>query len=465
MGATERTIASLSTPAGESGIAVIRVSGAEALPILSKIFKTPRGTSVAPGRWVHRRLYHGAIVSEKSEILDEVVSAVTRGPDSYTGEDVVEISCHGSPLIVENILALLFSNGARPAEAGEFTKKAFLNGKMDLTQAEAVCDLIHSRSELQRKVAQRQLEGSLSRRINALADETVTLLAVVEASIDFVEEDIEPLDRNEAQGTLEIHKREIEDLLAGSSFSRPFREGIQVAIAGPVNAGKSSIFNKIVGEQRAIVTEIPGTTRDVLREPVSIGGLLFLLQDTAGLREKAGDSIEAIGVERARDATTAADVVLFVVDGSESLKPETIKDIQDLPSDRTILVVNKIDLPTAFSESDRQERFPEFSSVLLSARTGEGVDALKARLLECACKDELSRIARERIVLNSRHIDLLQSAKKECATIIDLFHRREALEILAVEIRELLHHYELITGRKYSDDLLDSIFSRFCIGK
>ncbi|MBI4720904.1 MAG: tRNA uridine-5-carboxymethylaminomethyl(34) synthesis GTPase MnmE [Chitinivibrionia bacterium] len=465
MGAIEHTIASLSTPPGEAGIAVIRVSGADALLILSKIFRTAGGASVAPGRWAHRKLYHGFIVSGGREALDEVVGAVMRGPDSYTGEDVVEISCHGSPLIVEAILELLFSNGAKAAEAGEFTKRAFLNGKMDLTQAEAVCDLIHARSELQRKVAQRQLEGALSRRINALADETVSLLGTVEASIDFAEEDIEPLDRTGAREGLNGQRRETEDLLAGSSFSRPFREGIRVAIAGPVNAGKSSIFNMIVGEQRAIVTEIPGTTRDVLREPVGIGGLLFLIQDTAGLREKAGDSIEAIGVELAKDTTTAADIVLFVIDGSEAPSADAASALKQLPRDRTIIVVNKIDLPAAFSDHDHHAWFPEFYSVRLSARTGEGTDILKARLLECACTDELSRIARERVVLNSRHIGLLQSARRQCATIIDLLERGEGLEILAVEIRELLQHYESMTGRKYSDDLLDSIFSRFCIGK
>jgi tRNA modification GTPase len=465
MGATEHTIASLSTPVGESGIAVIRMSGAEALSILSIIFRTAGGDSIAPGRWTHRKIYHGVIRNENGEILDEVVSAVTKGPDSYTGEDVVEISCHGSPLVVENVLELLFASGARPAEAGEFTKRAFLNGKMDLTQAEAVCDLIHARSELQRRVAQKQLGGGLSRRINALADETVSLMADVETGIDFVEEDVELLDRESAGRTLEAHSSEIDDLLDGSSLSRPFREGIQVAIAGPVNAGKSSIFNRLVGEQRAIVTEIPGTTRDVLREPVSIGGLLFLLQDTAGLREKAGDSVEAIGVALARDTAANADIVLFVVDDSEPLGAEADAALATLPGDRTILAVNKIDLPEARRGRELQKRFPALSSVPLSAKTGEGIDVLEERLLECACTDELSRIARERIVLNSRHIDLLRSAKKQCATVIDLLGRSEGLEILAVEIRELLHHYESITGRRYSEEVLDSIFSRFCIGK
>ncbi|NIM22657.1 MAG: hypothetical protein GTN64_09645, partial [Candidatus Latescibacteria bacterium] len=270
----DQTIAALSTPPGESGMAIVRMSGDEALHILSKIFRSKSGGSYS-GEWEHRRIYHGMLVGAGEEPVDEVMCAIMRAPESYTGEDTVEVTCHGGPLIIEKILDTILARGARVAEPGEFTKRAFLNGKLDLIQAEAVCDLIHAKSELQRKVANEQLAGNLSKRIQRLADETLELLGLVEANIDFIEEDIDTIDVPAAVELLERQRRAIGELLERASLGRPFREGYKVVIAGPVNAGKSSLFNWVVGEQRAIVTEIPGTTRDVLREPLVIEGLVF----------------------------------------------------------------------------------------------------------------------------------------------------------------------------------------------
>ncbi|MCZ6767103.1 MAG: tRNA uridine-5-carboxymethylaminomethyl(34) synthesis GTPase MnmE, partial [bacterium] len=291
---SDDTIAALSTPPGESGVAVIRVSGSEARPILSSVFSNG-GRARAANEFEHRRIYHGDLLESGGERIDEVMCAVMRAPESYTGEDTVEVTCHGNTVVVDRVLRRLFECGARAAEPGEFTKRAFLNGKLDLIQAEAVSDLIHSKSDLQRRVAQEQMAGGLSTRINTLADELMELLGVIEANIDFIEDGIDILDVETSLSTLSRHRKELDTLLESAAFARPFREGFRVTIAGPVNAGKSSLFNRLLGERRAIVTDVPGTTRDLIREPIVLEGLLFLLQDTAGLRD-TNDRIEQMGV-------------------------------------------------------------------------------------------------------------------------------------------------------------------------
>jgi tRNA modification GTPase len=445
------TIAALATPAGESGIAVIRMSGPAAFDILSNIFRA----TGAPGDWEHRRTYHGHIARD-DEVLDESVCAIARGPDSYTGEDTVELSCHGNTLVVRRVLELLYGCGAKPAPPGEFTRRAFLNGKMDLIQAEAVADLIHARSDLQRSVAQAQLAGRLSSRIDRLADEMLSMLGEIEANIDFIEEDIDTLDRPGCIGTLARHGRALTELLDTASFAKPFHEGYRVAIAGPVNAGKSSLFNRLVGDDRAIVTDIPGTTRDVLREPMIIDGLLFMLQDTAGLRG-TGDAVESIGVGRAVSTLEASDVVLFVVDGSVNNPVEW----PPLPDERAIVILNKCDLPAAFTGDT-----PGGARVVrASALTGEGCDTIRQSLVECVGHDRLNWVARERVVLNARLIQVLGDARTKIEALARSFEEKAPLEILAVDARDTLQLYEAATGKRYTEDLLDTIFSRFCIGK
>ena len=451
-GEHEDTIAALSTPPGESGIAVVRVSGAGALPILSDVFQTTQKTT--DDEWEHRRVYHGRIVDD-GEAVDEVMCTVIRGPDSYTGQDIVEVSCHGGVVVVSALLELLMKKGARAAEPGEFTKRAFLAGKMDLIQAEAVADLIHARSELQRQVAQHQLEGALSERINRLAGEMLDLLGLIEANIDFIEEDIDTLDVDAAVATLAQQKAALDELLDHGAIGRPFREGYQVAIAGPVNAGKSSLFNRLLGESRAIVTEIPGTTRDVLREPIVIDGVLFMLQDTAGLRGTK-DRVEAIGVDLAENAADRADVVLFVVDGSAPLAGDVEGRVAAADGERAIVVINKEDLGQAVELS---------GAVVVSAHTGAGLDGLRAALLDRVGRDQLSWIARERVVLNSRLARVLRAARTQLDKVEANLRTRAPLEILALDAREALQHYESATGKRYEDGLLDVIFSRFCIGK
>jgi len=459
----EDTIAALSTPAGESGIAVIRMSGADALRILTGLFRTPGG-SVRAAQWEHRRLYHGFLCANSGETLDEAVCAIMRAPESYTGEDTVEISCHGSTLAVSSILEALGAAGARGANPGEFTERAFLNGKLDLIQAEAVADLIHARSELQRAVAQEQLAGSLSLRIQALADGMLSLLGLVEANIDFIEEDIDLIDYAQAEKTVEEQVSELDALLGSARFTRPFREGYRAAIAGGVNAGKSSIFNRLIGEERAIVTKVPGTTRDVLREPVVLGGLLFLLQDTAGLRG-TDDHVERMGVERAEAAAADADILLFVVDGSAPLMEETRSRIADLDPGRTMIVLNKIDLPPAVSLAQLAALRPDLSAIPASAKAGEGMTEIERALVSRAGKDGLDWIARERVALNARLATLLGHARERLLALQAGIENRAPLEILAQDAREILIRYEEATGKRYTEELLDTIFSRFCIGK
>ncbi len=457
------TIAALSTPAGESGIAVVRVSGAKALAILDAIFSPTGGRTTGDG-FEHRRVYHGWVVDQSGETIDEVMCAVMRAPDSYTGEDTVEISCHGNTLLVERILGEIFGQGARSAEAGEFTKRAFLNGKIDLIQAEAVADLIHARSELQRQVAQRQLAGGLSEKINRLADELLELLGNIEANIDFIEEDVDTLDVPGAADLMSRHTAELDELLRDRLFSKPFREGYQVVIAGPVNAGKSSLFNRLIGENRAIVTEIPGTTRDVLREPIVLDGLLFVLQDTAGLRG-TDDRVESIGIHQAETAAGDADLVLFVVDSSEPWSDDLSARLKKLKPEQSIVVISKVDLPARLPEEKLRRNFPNLSLVHSSIKTDEGLGELKKTLIETVGRERLSWVARERVVLNARLISLLEQTRGRIEVLRANLEQRAPLEILALDAREALQVYETATGKRYTEDLLDTIFSRFCIGK
>ena len=463
MNAPIETIAALATPPGESGLAVVRLSGPGCRSILADIFRRMDGDALAdPG---HRRTYHGRIVSNNIDIIDEVMVSVMLAPESYTGEDVIEISCHGGPVGVSRLLDTIYEAGAMAAEPGEFTKRAFLNGKIDLIQAEAVADIIHSRSELQHRVAQRQLEGGLSQRINVLADETVDLLAIIEANIDFIEEGIDTVNYDDALATLADQVVVLEGLLESAPMARRFHGGYPVVIAGPVNAGKSSLFNRLAGERRAIVTETPGTTRDVLRESIVLEGLLFLLQDTAGLRRDTADPVEAMGVDLAAEAVARADLVLFVIDGSERPGEDVAAALRGLDDGRTLVVVNKSDLPPHPEVNSMIGCAADLETVVVSAESGDGLAELQKALVRKVGGETLSRIARERFVLNTRLATLLDRARRHILELESGLQERKPLELLAEDARAVLAAYEEATGRRYSDGLLDAIFSRFCLGK
>ncbi len=458
------TIAALSTPPGESGIAVVRMCGDAALDILARVIRAARTAPAGnafDSPWEHRRLYRARFVDGGGEPVDEVMVAVMRAPETYTGDDMVEISCHGGLAVVARVLETLFGAGVRPAEPGEFTRRAFINGKIDLIQAEAVSDLIHARTELQRLVAERQLRGALSERIDALASSMLDLLGLIEANIDFIEEGIDALDVPGAVASISRQREQVDELLATASFARPLRDGYQVVIAGPVNAGKSSLFNWLVGESRAIVTEIPGTTRDVLREIISLDGVPFVIHDTAGLRDDVRDPVESIGMDRARAAVREADIVVFVVDGSSTDAKQLREAAENLDATRSVVLINKRDLGLPMTMPDLRG----IATICGSAMSGEGIDELRGALRRLAGTDALTRAARERTVLNRRLATLLESARVGLAELACLVGASTPLEILAAKAREVLSYYEEATGRRYHDGLLDVIFSRFCIGK
>jgi tRNA modification GTPase len=390
--------------------------------------------------------------------VDEVMASVMRGPESYTGEDVVEISCHGGLAVVQRILHVLFGR-TRPAEAGEFTRRAFLNGKIDLIQAEAVADLIHARTEVQRVAAERQLAGELSRRIDVLADQMLVLLGDLEARIDFIEEGIEALDLPTVLSRIAAQRGALDELLASAPMARVLKDGFRVVIAGPVNAGKSSLFNRMLGESRAIVTEIPGTTRDVLRETLVIDGVPFVLHDTAGLRDETTDRVEQLGMGRTADAMGEADLVLFVLDGSEKLAtdPGLNQSLGTLDATRSIVLINKADLPARTNG--------EIDGLRVSALTGAGLNELRTLMLARTGAADLARMARESSVLNARLVRLLGDARLQLMELAEMIRRSEPLELVAETARETLYLYEEATGRRYQEGLLDVIFSRFCIGK
>jgi len=456
----DHTIAALSTPVGESGIAVVRMSGGGAVEIAGKVLKNRADKS-----WEHRRLYHDRFVGRDGEVIDDVMVAVMRAPKTYTGEDVIEISCHGSPVIVNRVLEELFAHGALPAPPGEFTKRAFLNGKMDLIQAEAVGELIHARTELQRRVAQRQLSGQLSQRIETLADDMLNLLAVVEANIDFIEEDIDTLDVDGALATFDQQKVMLGELLESAPLSRPLRDGYQVTIAGPVNAGKSTLFNRLVGEDRAIVTDIPGTTRDILREHVVIDGALFVFRDTAGVRTNATDEVEAIGISLATEAVRTSDIVLYVIDASENIPDLAREQVAALDPATSLVVVNKTDIASATGPREISAIHSGLDVIETSAAEGDGVPDLRKAMLKKVGASDLARVASERAMLNSRLVDLMRRARDAVDVARQDFVDRRPLELLAISVRTVLTQYELATGRRYGDEVLDVVFSRFCIGK
>jgi tRNA modification GTPase len=444
-------IVAIATPFGQSAIGLIRLSGEGVLEICSKFFKTK-------GKVKPRYAHYGKLTDERGNLLDEGIMIYYPSPSSYTGEDMVEISLHGNPLILKSALELFIRNGVRLAEPGEFTKRAFLNGKMDLTQAEAVADLISAKTDLARRAALRQLQGELSRYIKPLRDSLIELSAYLEADIEFSEEDIPTLSREQI---LEITRRVLEGidkLLEKSRIGKAIREGIKLAIVGRPNVGKSSLFNALLKEDRSIVTDIEGTTRDYIEEQINLRGIPVNLIDTAGIR-RTRDRVERIGVERSLEKLRSADVVLFVVDGSQPLTEEDL-DIYRMVKDRDlIIVVNKIDLglniPLEFDG--------EHSIIKVSALKGHGIRDLEEEILKKAgaLTDEGLNI-----YVSVRHEMLLKKAKEVLEHFIEVIKKEDiSPEIAMLDIREASSHLGEIVGEVTTEEVLGSIFSRFCIGK
>jgi tRNA modification GTPase TrmE len=450
------TIAAIATPPGEGGIGIVRVSGEQAFPIAERLFRRRGRTPLQS-----HRAYFGAIVDPATgETLDRALLLPFRAPRSYTGEDVAEFHCHGSPYLLRRVLELVWREGARPAEPGEFTLRAFLNGKLDLAQAEAVADLIRARSQAQLRSALALHEGRLSQQVHALGDELLRLLATVEAHIDFSEE-LGELDPHTLIPDLQSLLQRLDALLQGARAGRILREGARVAIVGRPNVGKSSLLNALLGEERAITTDIPGTTRDTLEESLIVGGVPLVILDTAGLRESA-DVVEQIGIERARRAAERADLILFVYDLTA---PDWDADralLETLPAHAPqLLVGNKMDAADPAQVQRACSVFPD--SVLISALTGAGLDALQEAILTAL---EVQRIGEETLTLtHQRHIQAVADAKRALEHARDALQHGYSPDLIAVDLRAAWLALGAITGETADETLVQRIFRDFCIGK
>lgn len=447
----EDTIVALATPAGVGSIAVIRISGPDTLRFVNRIFRGKVNLIECASHTIH----YGKIFSFENELIDDVLVSVFRAPNSYTGEDLIEISTHGSQLIVQKIISMLLEKDVRQAEPGEFTKRAFLNGKLDLAQAEAVADIIDSRTEASLRGARNQLDGILSKKIDSLRELLIQTSSLIELELDFAEEDIEFMSINEITKNIETIEHEIDQLIKSYSFGKILKDGVHVALVGKPNVGKSSLLNYLLKEARAIVSEIPGTTRDVIREELSIDGILFTLFDTAGIRTTI-DEIEKEGVIRSQAAVKNADLVLFINDITTGFDNDLYYElIQLTSSDRVIKVANKIDLSK--EESNLYD-------VGISAKTGEGIEELFSKLKEKALGSE-AYTEKSAIVSNARHFASLKKAKDNLISAKKSISGKLTGEFIAVDLRNSENSLGEIIGKVTSDDILNNIFSKFCIGK
>ncbi len=477
----EDTIAAIATPPGEGGIAIIRISGKKPTEILERVFKREGKGGVS--EMESHRLYLGHIFDPESEkTLDRVLCVFMKSPHSYTGEDVVEIHSHGGYLVPKRILSLIFKHGARPARPGEFTLRAFLNGRMDLAQAEAVADVVNAQTEEGLRQAELQLEGVLSRRVDEFKETLMDILAEIEAHVDFPEEDIDQFVREEMIQRLARLVEEMDGLLSTYEEGRIIKHGVYTAILGKPNVGKSSLLNQLIMRERAIVSPYPGTTRDFIEETIDIKGIPLRLVDTAGLRATA-DEVERVGVEFAKKKAEEAELIIAVVDGSSELDEddfEVLNRVQEsehvgigfkpVPTlsqniKRGILVINKSDLPQKLSEERLAGILPEGRIVRTSAKLGFGMEELKDKIYEVLIRKRDRMEGNEIIITELRHKVAIERAKESLLAFLKAMKRGESPEFLAIDLRSALDFLGEITGEVTTEDILGRIFSKFCIGK
>lgn len=456
------TIAAIATAPGEAGIGIIRISGKKAIDIGDKIFRNKKQRSLKECE--ERRLNYGYIFDPKNnKKIDEVLVVYIKAPYTYTKEDVVEINCHGGTIPVRRILEIVLENGARLAERGEFTKRAFLNGRIDLSQAEAVMDLISAKTDSSFDISLNQLEGSISGEVKKLQNILLGMLAHIEASIDFPEDDVEDLAYANLKSQGIQVKEKINKLLDTVYTGRILREGLKTVILGKPNVGKSSLLNAILRENRAIVTDIPGTTRDIIEEYVNLRGVPLKIVDTAGIRETE-DIVEKLGVDRAKEFLNKADLVIAVFDTSTDLTKEDYDIIELIKNRKSIVLLNKSDLPSKFNEEDIKAYLPDKKIINTAIAENKGVDILEKTIEEMFLSTEV-KINDSTIITNVRHRDQLLKAKENIDDALNSIELNMPLDCLEVDIKNCWENLGEITGDTVGEDILDKIFSEFCIGK
>lgn len=462
--AQQETIVALATPNGIGAIAVIRLSGMDAISIANSVWKGKDLTKQAS------HTIHFGHIMDGDLMLDEVLVSLFVAPKSYTRENVVEISCHASGYIIESIIKLFIKKGARSAKPGEFTLRAFLNGQLDLSQAEAVADLIASNSKASQQVALQQLRGGFSSQLQTLREQLVNFASLIELELDFAEEDVEFANRDQLKQLIVDITRIIGRLIQSFELGNAIKQGVNTVIAGRPNAGKSTLLNALLNEERAIVSHIPGTTRDTIEEVLNIQGINFRLIDTAGIRE-ATDAIEQIGVQRTMEKISQSALLIYVFD-AEQISPEELKsDLESLqsPGIAMLLVANKMDLlqqdkkRESIQEFFRTSGLPDLQTIFISAKEKLHIDDLKNKIYGTAIKDQLS--GDETLVTNIRHLEALQKTEEALIRVLGGIDGSITSDFLSMDIKQALHYLGEITGAVTTDDLLDNIFSKFCIGK
>jgi tRNA modification GTPase len=453
---TDDTIAAISTSIGHGGIGIVRISGNDAIRIADKLFLSLKKKKLK--HTPSHRIIYGRIVEPGSrEVIDEVLLSVMKAPGTYTREDIIEINCHGGAVAVRRVLELVLKYGARLAGPGEFTQRAFLNGRIDLAQAEAVLDVISALTDESQKTAIRQLSGNLSSKLEGIREKLIDLTALVEAFIDFPEDDIEPLSVKEMKKKARGIQRALHNLIDSSKYGLILRDGLKTAIIGRPNVGKSSLLNALLQHDRAIVTELPGTTRDVIEEYLNIEGLPLKIMDTAGIRS-VQDIAEKEGVKRSLMTMEDADLVLVILDGNSALHKTDLELLEKSKSKNTILVINKTDLPQKIRLDN-----PPGEVIRISAKNGSGLDSLKKKIFKKATGGEVHHGTD--IVTNVRHLQAIESASSSMTSFLVQLKKDTSPEFLSLELRDTLDSIGAIIGITTPDDILNRIFSSFCIGK
>lgn len=460
----EDTIVAIITPPGTGAVATLRLSGKEAITIADRVFKTRGGQSKALHKQLPNTVHYGVVTDEDDVIIDEVLVTLFKAPASYTGENVVEVSCHGSLFIQQQLMQLFVREGARIAQPGEFTLRGFLNGKFDLSQAEAVADLIASNSATSHQIAMQQMRGGFSSKIKTLRENLVNFASLIELELDFSEEDVEFADRTDLKNLVLAIQRIVQKLIDSFELGNVIKNGIPVAIVGKPNAGKSTLLNALLEEERAIVSEIPGTTRDTIEDEITIEGVLFRFIDTAGLRE-TNDVIESIGVSKTYEKIKQSAIVIYLFDVHE-ITPRELSMILDevrthLHDSQLLVVGNKMDVE---GEESLRKEFVNYPEILfISAKEKQNIEALKKRLIHLF--DNKAVNVTETIVTNARHVEALRNTNKAVIKIVEGLNSGIPGDLLAIDIRSALHSLGEITGEVTTEDLLENIFSKFCIGK